>query len=64
MGCHVCDVIELDLQDITRALERRKAQKHPSVRGETDGDLEIRALALAKAQIEAKYSKHRESVPH
>lgn len=65
VACHVCEVLERDLQDVARALERRKAAKmRAPTGGETDLDLELRALASAKAQIEARYSKHRESVLH
>jgi len=65
MGCTVCELIERDLQDVARALERRKATKARELASsESDLELEIRALASAKAQIEARYSKHRLSGAH
>ena len=65
MACHICEVIERDLEDVARALESRKAAKtRAPADGESDLDLEIRALASAKAQIEARYSKHREAGLH
>jgi len=54
MACPACDNYERDLKDVARALEQRR-----NARGQSDVDLEIRALASAKAEIEAKYSKHR-----
>jgi hypothetical protein len=54
MTCPVCQTYQRDLNDIAREVQTRR-----STPARIDLDLEIRALASAKAQIEAKYSKHR-----
>ena len=66
MTCHICDVIERDLNDVARQLERRKAAQMAAIRANDPDEvaLEIRALASAKAQIETRYSQHRKSVSH
>ncbi len=65
MTCHLCETIERDLQDVTRELMKRTiAQARASAIERSNLDLEIRALSSAKADIEARYSKHRKSTPH
>lgn len=65
MTCQICETIERDLKDVARELEKRKAAQTGSFIGENaDLDLEIRALTSAKADIEARYSKHRKSTSH
>jgi hypothetical protein len=65
MSCHICETIERDLQDVARELtKRRNAQARDLAVRRSHLDLEIRALSSAKADIEARYSKHRKSTPH
>jgi len=55
-------MMERDLNDVTRALGRRTQAQVAALQATTgDLDLEIRALSAAKAEIEARYWKHRKS---
>jgi hypothetical protein len=56
MACPICEIYERDLKDVFRELEKRRTAQSAA-----DMDLEIRALASAKAEIEDKYSKHQTS---
>ena len=64
MACYICEMLERDLRDVSRALDDRHA-KHTLDQhsNKSDFEVEIRALMSAKAEIEAKYSKHK-SGPH
>ena len=65
MICHICEVIKRDLLDVDRALEQRKAaQASPFIDSKHLLELEIQALASARAQIEARYSQHKRSASH
>jgi hypothetical protein len=62
MTCHICEMIERDLNDVVRALGRRTQGQFAASRATmADLDLEIRALSATKAEIEARYWKHRKS---
>ena len=61
MTCHICETIERDLNDVARTLDRRTAAIFLSPTGNGDIDIEIRALSATKAEIEARYAKHRKS---
>jgi Polymer-forming cytoskeletal len=60
MTCHVCEIYERDLRDVSRELEKRRTAQTSALSGarRDDMDLEIRALASARAEIEARRSKH------
>jgi hypothetical protein len=66
MSCQICEIHERDLKDVARELEKRRIAQTSVLAGTRGEDLalEIRALASAKAEIEAKYSKHRKSGAH
>lgn len=66
MTCQICEIHERDLQDLSRELGKRRIAQSSAFAGKDRDDLalEIRAIAAAKADIEAKYSKHKNSVSH
>lgn len=66
MSCQICELHERDLKDVARELDKRRIAQTSVMGGMRQNDLalEIRALASAKAEIEAKYAKHRKSEAH
>lgn len=66
MTCQICEIHERDLQDLSRELRKRRIVQTSAFAGKDWDDLalEISAISAAKADIEAKYSKHRNSASH
>ena len=61
MTCHICKMIERDLNDVVRTLRKRiVAQIDACPATVMNLALEIEALSKTKEEIEAKYLQHRE----
>jgi len=64
MRCHICQIHERDLHDLTRKMDELMVLTTCPRADRQHIELEMRALASAKADINAKLLKHKQSLAH